>query len=89
MPKIEFTGHLRRYMDLASVEVGGDTVRAALDAAFAREPRLRSYVVDEQGVLRRHVNVFVNGEPIADRAGLSDAVGPDGEIYVLQALSGG
>jgi molybdopterin converting factor small subunit len=89
LPKIEFTGHLRRFMPLSSVEVGGDTVRTALEAVFAKEPRLRGYVVDEQGTLRKHVNVFVNGQPIADRARLSDAVGADDEIYVLQALSGG
>lgn len=89
MPKVEFTGHLRRYMKLASVEVDGGTVHAALEAVFAQEPRLRGYVVDEQGVLRKHVNVFVNGQPVADRARLSDAVAPDDEIYILQALSGG
>lgn len=89
MPKVEFTGHLRRYMKLAAVEVDGATVCAALDAVFALEPRLRGYVVDEQGALRRHVNVFVNGQPVADRAQLSDAVEPADEIYILQALSGG
>lgn len=89
MPKIEFTGHLRRYMALSAVDVEGATVRAALDAAFAREPRLRGYVVDEQGSLRRHVNVFVNGQPVVDRTKLSDAVAPTDEIYVLQALTGG
>jgi sulfur-carrier protein len=85
MPKIEFTGHLRRYLDASSVEVDGGTVSAALDAVFAQRPLLRGYVLDEQGALRRHVSVFVNG----DRAALSDAVGPRDEIYVLQALTGG
>jgi sulfur carrier protein ThiS len=89
VPKVEFTGHLRRYMKLACVEVDGGTVHDALEAVFTREPRLRGYVVDEQGVLRKHVNVFVNGQPVADRARLSDAVSPDDEIYILQALSGG
>jgi molybdopterin synthase sulfur carrier subunit len=89
MPKVEFTGHLRRYMNLAAVDVEGATVRAALEAVFGLEPRLRGYVVDEQGVLRKHVNVFVNGQPVADRVHLSDAVAARAEIYILQALSGG
>lgn len=89
MPKVEFTGHLRRYMKLTALEVDGATVRTALDAVFALEPRLRGYVVDEQGVLRKHVNVFVNGQPVVDRAHLSDAVAARDEIYILQALSGG
>jgi hypothetical protein len=69
--------------------VKGATVREALDAVFADDPLLRGYVLDEQGRLRRHVNVFVNSSMIVDRMGLGDPVGRDDEIYVLQALSGG
>ena len=54
-----------------------------------QDPLLRSYILDDQGRLRRHVNVFVAGRMVADRRSLSDAVGPEDEIYVLQALSGG
>jgi hypothetical protein len=46
-------------------------------------------VLDDQGALRRHVAVFVDGRPVKDREGLTDAVGPDEEIHVFQALSGG
>ena len=85
MPKVAFTGHLRRYMKLSTMEVEGTTVRGALNAVFAREPRLRGYVVDDQGALRRHVVVFVNDR----RAALDAAVMSGDEIFVLQALSGG
>jgi hypothetical protein len=85
MPKIEFTGHLRRYLDASTVEADGATVGAALDRVFSARPMLRGYVLDEQGALRRHVSIYING----DRAALSDAVGPKDEIYVLQALTGG
>jgi hypothetical protein len=47
------------------------------------------YVGDETGRLRRHVNVFIGEEPICDRESLGDAVPPGGEIFILQALSGG
>ena len=56
---------------------------------FAATPRLREYVVDERGVLRKHMTVFVDGQQLADREGLSDPVGPRSEIFVMQALSGG
>jgi sulfur-carrier protein len=69
--------------------VEGDSVRAALDAVFARNPRLRGYVLDDQGALRRHMMVFVDGQQIQDRERLSDPVRPASEIYVMQALSGG
>ena len=56
---------------------------------FASEPRLGGYVLDDQGALRRHVAIYVTGQPISDRARLTDAVAQDDEIYVFQALSGG
>ena len=76
-------------MACPSREVAGRTVAEALGAVFASDPRLRTYVVDEQGVLRKHVAVFVDGKPVRDRASLADAVPDGGEIFVMQALSGG
>ena len=43
--------------------------------------------LDDQGVLRKHMVVFVNGNAIGDRATLSDPVPKDAEVYVMQALS--
>ena len=64
-------------------------MRDVLAAAFADEPRLRGYVLDDQDRLRQHVAVFVNGSPIHDRVRLSDPVTDGDELYVFQALSGG
>ncbi len=89
MPVVHFTANLRRHVDCPTTEVVGETVRDALDAVFAQNPRLRGYVVDEHGALRKHMNVFVDGEQVCDRNGLSDAIGPRAELYVMQALSGG
>ncbi len=85
MPRVEFTSHLRRFVPVPSQEVAGTTVREALDGAFAANPRLRGYIVDDQGRLRQHVVVFVDGE----RAALDAAVGTASEVVVMQALSGG
>lgn len=89
MPTILFTPALQRFLRVPQVCVGGCTVGAALACVFADRPGLRGYVLDDQGALRRHVSVYVNGCPVRDRAGLSDPVGADDEIYVLQALTGG
>lgn len=89
MPRVSFTPHLQRFLDTPPAEVAAATVREALDAVFARNPRLRGYIVDEHGRVRTHVSVFVGDRPLADRATLADAVAPDTEIFVLQALSGG
>jgi molybdopterin synthase sulfur carrier subunit len=89
MPTVSFTPALRRFLDAPTMRVAGATAGEALAAVFAARPGLRGYVLDDQGALRRHVNVYVGGEPVRDRARLTDPVGPDDEIHVLQALTGG
>jgi len=89
MPTVIFTRQLERFLAAPTVTVAGTTLGEALGVVFADHPALRGYVLDDQGALRRHVAVFVDGRPAADRTGLTDAVGPDDEIYIFQALSGG
>jgi len=71
------------------IEAAGATVAEVLAAGLAGDDLLRSYVLDEQGRLRKHVAIYLDGTVIADRLRLSDPVAPQSEIYVLQALSGG
>jgi hypothetical protein len=89
MPQIIFTPTLQRHVKVPPREVEGGTVREVLDRLFAETPGVRGYVLDEQGGLRKHVTVFVDGETVQDRENLSDPVGAAGQIYVMQALSGG
>jgi molybdopterin synthase sulfur carrier subunit len=89
MPTISFTRALERFLAAPLATVEAPTVGDAFNAVFATRPTLRGYVLDDQGALRRHIIVYVNGQPVNDRAGLTDAVGPRDEIYVFQALSGG
>jgi sulfur-carrier protein len=86
---VTFTAALARHLAAPPVEVGASTVREALDQVFRGNPRLRGYVLDDQGRLRKHVAVFVDGEPVADRDGLTDRLGPAAKVFVMQALSGG
>lgn len=69
--------------------VGGGTVAEAMGEVFAKYPRLRGYILDDQGAVRKHVAVFLNGESVADRERLSDVLPEDGDVFVAQALSGG
>lgn len=66
-----------------------ETVRRVLDAVFESNPRVRAYVLDDQGALRKHMAVFIDGKQIQDRVTLSDPVHPSSELYIMQALSGG
>lgn len=67
----------------------GATVGEVLASIFAQRPELRPFIVDEQGALRTHMVVFIDGRTLTDRAGLSDAVPRDASVHVMQALSGG
>jgi hypothetical protein len=90
MPHVSFTRHLKRFFpSLEEGDVPGATVREIIDELERRHPGFRSYVVDETGRLRRHVNVFVGEEPVRDRERLGDPVGGDDKVFILQALSGG
>ncbi len=90
MPHVSFTRHLQAFFPtLAEGEVPGATVREVVDALNRLYPGLASYLVDETGRLRRHVNVFVGDEPIGDREGLSDPVRATDRVLIMQALSGG
>lgn len=89
MATIRFTSHLARHRPTPLLQADGATVAEVLGGALAGDPLLRGYILDEQGRLRRHVNVYLDGVLIGDRLRLSDPVREGSEIYVLQALSGG
>ena len=89
MARVAFTANLQRHLACPTQTAAGSTVRAVLEDVFASNPRLRSYLLDDQGRLRQHVNIYVNNERIADRDGLGDAVGSEDEVFVFQALTGG
>ena len=89
MARVRFTPQLRRFTETPEVDTPAVTLRAALEAAFACNPRLRGYVLDEQGHLRANVVVFIDGIRSRDRRGLADVLQPQSQVHVLQALSGG
>ncbi len=89
MAQLIFTQQLARFMEVPQVETGAADLRGALDAAFADHPRLRGYVLDEQGHLRENVVIFIDGQRTRERKLLNDALAPHSKVYILQALSGG
>jgi hypothetical protein len=89
MPCLAFTPQLRRFTETPQVDLPVDTLADLLEGAFALNPRLRAYVLDEQGHLRPNVVVFIDGQRSQDRLHLRDSLKPDSRVHVLQALSGG
>ena len=89
MAQLIFTQQLGRFMAVPQVETDAADLRGALDAAFDAHPRLRGYVLDEQGHLRQNVVIFIDGQRTRERAILNDKLAPMSNVYILQALSGG
>jgi hypothetical protein len=89
MPSVQFTSHLRKVAPTGAITVGGTTLRLALDEVFAQHPKVKSYVLDDQERLRKHVVIFVDGTRVGGGSDLKLPVSPSAQIYVLQALSGG
>lgn len=67
------------------LEVPGDSVGAALRELERQWPRTRGWILDEHGAVRRHVNVFLDGE----RVDATAAVRADTVLQVLPSITGG
>jgi molybdopterin converting factor small subunit len=67
----------------------GAPLAEVLDGAFSRWPILNSRIRDERGEIRRHVNVFVDGEDAKRAQGVRTRVGPGSTVHVINAVSGG
>ena len=89
MPLVTFTDNLKRHLECPPQKVSGSNLKEVLSAVFEDNSQLGSYILDDQGRLRKHILVSIDNELIKDRIHLSDPVQSDSEVYVLQALSGG
>ena len=86
MPRVILTGSIRQHAGgIGMVEVGGETAAAAVKALEASYPALRGWVVDERGELRRHVRLFLRTGAVS----LDTPIGPDDELHIVAAISGG
>lgn len=90
MATINFTSALKRfYPHLASVQIKASTVVDVLNDLDKTYPGMTDFLIDEHGVLRQHINIFIGDKLIEDRNNLSDLVRENDEILIFQALSGG
>ena len=89
MARLHFTPNLSRHTECPSAALEAETVAELLERYFETWPAVRGYVLDDQGAVRHHVKVLVDGHNIRDRRKLTDRLNNDSEVYVFQALSGG
>lgn len=90
MPHVEFTSQLAQHVECpAGLAVEASSLSEMLDVLFNQYPLLRDYVMEDDGTLRQHISIFVDGEMLASRDQWDQAVSEKSEIFVMQALSGG
>ncbi len=89
MAEIHFTSWLRELVPDGPVRASGASVGEAFEDMFERLPRVRSYLLDDRGALRKHVCVFADGRRLPRDAALGHPLRGDSKVYVMQALSGG
>ena len=86
------TSHLYRFfpqLQNQSITVPTGSVGAALDSINEQAPGFIDYILDERGVLRRHVKLCINDTIVIDRKALTDQLKSNDTLFIFQALSGG
>ena len=90
MATVRFTYALKKFFpNIGDIHANGKSLREILAEVESKHPKIKNYLLDDQGKLRDHVNIFIDGVLIQDRKTLTDQFKPDSEIYIMQALSGG
>jgi len=90
MPTVQFTSNLKRfYPDLREINIHAQTISQLIESINMKYPGIKNYLIDDQNILRNHVNIFVNETMIVDRIKLQDKIYENDNIFIMQALSGG
>lgn len=90
MVEIKFTSALKRFFpDLQTTFASSGTIKSVLQEIEQQYPGISHYLVDEQMHLRKHVNIFINGQLLGDEKDLETVIEEGQELYFIQALSGG
>ncbi|MCM8525796.1 MAG: MoaD/ThiS family protein [Lentisphaeraceae bacterium] len=90
MARVEFTSLLKQFFpNLKSMEIEAENLAELVLKLNQTYPGISTYICDEQGALRHHVNIFINNCMLTDRQSLSDCLQPSDTVNIIQALSGG
>ncbi len=86
---VTFAPHLQRHVRCPPQTVSAGSLAQVLAASFEAAPSMRGYVLDDQGFIRKHVAVFIDGVIWHQRNQVQIAISDGSKILVIQALSGG
>jgi sulfur-carrier protein len=90
MPTIRFPAVMKYYVDnQAEFFVPASTVQELIDRLVESYPGLKFHLLDSQGELRRHFNIFVNGTHIRDLNGTDTHLNEDDKVILMASAAGG
>lgn len=79
----------RATQGLGEVRLAGNTIAECIEGLEARFPGMKDRLCDENGEIRRFVNVYVNGEDVRFLAGIATPVQSGDEVSIVPAVAGG
>ena len=90
MIRVKFTYALKRFFPkISSIDIEAKSLEELIEQLEEHFPGIRGYVLEDYGGIRKHVNIFINGQIVQDKIALSDPIKGGDEVYIMQALSGG
>jgi sulfur-carrier protein len=89
MVTITFAAHFQRHVSIAAQTLIAQTIGEAIDKACEAAPAMRHYVLDDQGNIRKHVAVFIDGVLLLPRTDMQRALRDGAQVHIIQALTGG
>jgi len=90
MVQVNFTSHLETFFPtLKPQNLMADNLKELMEKLNQLYPGLISYLLEDNGDIRKHVNVFLDGVLIENKSNLDISLKEVSEVFILQALSGG
>ena len=89
MAQLHFPINLSRQIMCPDAVIEASNVAELLRQYFSQHPKVKSYILDDQGTVRKHVVILIDGINMRDREYLTDKLKAHSEVHVFQALSGG
>ena len=87
--KVALTANLQKYFPRSKFEIEASSVKELLRKMDAERPHFSSYIVEDNGAIRKHVNLFIDGEVVRDKSHVDIPLKAGSQVHIMQALSGG
>ncbi len=88
MVKVVLTANLQKYYPEREFQTDARSIRELLRSMDAKRPNFTSYILEDDATVRKHVNLFLNGQMLPKTA-VGTALKAGDTVHIMQALSGG